>query len=405
MHVGIFFNARRAGGGLFQYAVSLVESLAAHGKRHRYTLFHATMEPLPFVGHGPDEQGVVLPPGMEVVTLSRPRKVVAMGLELALMRATRLGLREPVRVVPTYPEIRRAGIDLLLHVKPNLHVTQWDVPSMFPIHDLQHALQPEFPEVTEDGEGARRDFIFGQGIRAARAVLADSNTGVQDIIDVYGADPSKVFALPHIAPPAVVGDVTDAELHRVRVKYSLPECFFFYPAVFWPHKNHLRLVRAIALLRDRDGFHATLALAGGKSGQYQAVVDLVRELGLGDQVRFLGYVPDADMRPLYCMARALVMPTFFGPSNLPNLEAWTLGCPLITSDIRGLREHVADAGLLVNPRQPESIADAMLRLERDPALGEALKLRGKMHVLQFSSERFAERLEAIIDGDATPLVE
>ena len=83
------------------------------------------------------------------------------------------------------------------------------------------------------------------------------------------------------------------------------------------------------------------------------------DLGLESQIRYGGYVPDEDMSGLYAGAVALTMPTFFGPTNIPVLEAWAYGCPVLTSDIRGIREQVGDAGVLVDPRSIESIADGI----------------------------------------------
>ena len=72
--------------------------------------------------------------------------------------------------------------------------------------------------------------------------------------------------------------------------------------------------------------------------------------------------PMNDMSALYAEAAGLVMPTFFGPTNIPVLEAFALGCPVVTSDIRGIREQTDGAAILVDPRSPEAIADGLRRL-------------------------------------------
>jgi hypothetical protein len=98
---------------------------------------------------------------------------------------------------------------------------------------------------------------------------------------------------------------------------------------------------------------------------------LVQRLGLEEDVRFLGYVPDGDVAPLYAETVALVMPTF----DMPVLEAWGLGCPVLTSDIRGIREHVGDAAMLVEPRSVEGVAAGMRKLWTDE--GAAKPPRGE----------------------------
>ncbi len=149
----------------------------------------------------------------------------------------------------------------------------------------------------------------------------------------------------HLAPTHFVPPVTEADLSRVRALYDLPPEYLFYGAVFWPHKNHARLIRALKLLKDQRGFSIPLLLAGAPRFEFAKLQALVRELGLDDQVRFLGYAADADMYPLYRMARMLVMPTCFGPSNIPYLEAWANDCPVITSIAPGLPEQVGEEAI------------------------------------------------------------
>jgi len=123
---------------------------------------------------------------------------------------------------------------------------------------------------------------------------------------------------------------------------------------------------------------------------------LALKLGIADRVRYLGSVPDEDMAALYTLSAGLVMPTFFGPTNIPPLEAWYFGRPVITSDLRGAQEQNGDAGLLVDPRSPKAMADAMLRLWRDDALCTELVARGKRRLASYSWPSFMDSLGAII---------
>ena len=129
---------------------------------------------------------------------------------------------------------------------------------------------------------------------------------------------------------------------------------------------------------------------------FKEVWSLAVQLGLANDVRYLGPVPDQDMAALYTLSAGLVMPTFFGPTNIPPLEAWHFGRPVITSDIRGLREQSGDASLLVDPRSPQALADAMQRLWRDEALGAELAERGRMRLASFSWSSFVEGVAAIL---------
>lgn len=388
LRVGIYFNARREQGGLYQYAVSLVDCLNRYGTRHCYVLFYAGLNALPVHPQGENWQVVSLPP--DAVRLR-------MGIEVGLMTLARLGLYFPLKVLPSFPQVDAARLDVMLYVKPTLHVFQWDYPCVFPVHDLQHRLQPQFPEVSAGGEWRRREYLYRNAIPKARAILVDSETGKEDVLSLYSADARRVFPLPYIAPEHLrSADLTSSSLEVVRQRYCLPQEYLFYPASFWTHKNHLRLLEAVCILREQHGVSARLVLAGGKRHDYPKVLEQVHRLGLSEQVFFLGYVPDEDMEALYRMAFALVMPTFFGPTNIPVLEAWAYDCPVITSDLRGIREQVGDAALLVDPQRAEQIAEAILRLYRQPDVRQTLIDLGKKRLQLWKPQHFASRLEEIL---------
>ncbi|MGD0708528.1 MAG: glycosyltransferase, partial [Anaerolineaceae bacterium] len=129
----------------------------------------------------------------------------------------------------------------------------------------------------------------------------------------------------------------------------------------------------------------------------EAVVERVRQLHLEDRVKFLGYIPDDDMSAVYALSTTLVMPTFFGPTNIPVLEAWAAGTPVITSDIRGIHEQVGQAGLLVDPRQPEAWAKAVARLVNDPALRSRLIQLGFQRHQSWGRAQFGAKLGRILE--------
>jgi glycosyltransferase involved in cell wall biosynthesis len=188
----------------------------------------------------------------------------------------------------------------------------------------------------------------------------------------------------------------------VREHYRLPDRYLFYPANFWPHKNHVRIVQAIGTLKAEAGLEVHVAFTGTSGDELAraTAADVSRsaqELGIGDAVHELGYVEDSDMSALYAEAEGLVMPTFFGPTNIPVLEAWAFGCPVLTSDIRGIREQVGDAGVLVRPDSVASIAEGIHRLWSDENLRRELAERGRMRLASYQPEDYRGRLEDIVD--------
>ena len=208
--------------------------------------------------------------------------------------------------------------------------------------------------------------------------------------------------LPFLPACYLATDISLSERNRVRTAYALPERYLFYPAQFWPHKNHARIVHALGLLKQQHGLEIPVVLCGSYSGEirertFREVMSLSSKLGIEREIRYLGYVPDEDMSGIYSEAAGLVMPTFFGPTNIPILEAWAFGCPVLTSDIRGIREQVQDAGILVNPRCVESMADGIYRLWTDQTLASDLVMRGERRLASYTPDDYRRRLVAILE--------
>jgi glycosyltransferase involved in cell wall biosynthesis len=131
------------------------------------------------------------------------------------------------------------------------------------------------------------------------------------------------------------------------------------------------------------------------------MMSVAHEWGVAEQIRYLGYVPDEDMSAMYAGAAALVMPTFFGPTNIPVLEAWAFGCPVLTSDIRGIREQVGDAAVLADPRSVEAIAEGIERLWTDDGLRRRLVERGRQRLSAYTPEDYRRRLIDIVEEAKT----
>jgi glycosyltransferase involved in cell wall biosynthesis len=161
------------------------------------------------------------------------------------------------------------------------------------------------------------------------------------------------------------------------------------------------IVQALKIIADKTGERIPVVFCGSYSDyaralNFKEMWASAAQLGLTNEVRYLGPVPDEDMPALYAQCVALVMPTFFGPTNIPPLEAWHFGRAVITSDIRGLREQTGDAGLLVDPRSPEALAEAMLRLWRDDALCTTLAERGRKRLASYPWEAFVDSVTGIV---------
>jgi glycosyltransferase involved in cell wall biosynthesis len=181
----------------------------------------------------------------------------------------------------------------------------------------------------------------------------------------------------------------------VFIKYRIPKKYFFYPAQFWEHKNHIGLLYAVKILKDQ-GVLVNLVLVGAKKNNFRKTINKIKELKIEDNISVLGYVSHDDMYSLYKNARALVFVSLIGPTNIPPMEALLLGCPVIVSNVYAMPEQIKGAGLLVDPYNPIDIANNMKRIWVDDVLCEELVKKGLKVVESYGQEDFNKKLEATI---------
>lgn len=266
------------------------------------------------------------------------------------------------------------------------------VPAIGVIHDLMHRYEPQFPEVSSKGRYFLREHRFRCLCRVAKAILVDSETGKRQAMESYGAAAEKIYPLPYVPPRYIYNKEVPADF---ATRFPLPQKYFFYPAQFHAHKNHFRLLQAMADIRsDCPDIH--LVLAGPKNNLYIKVLEEARKLGIEDAISFIGYVPDEYLPELYRRARALVMPTFFGPTNIPPLEAQALGCPVIISGTYGMPEQSGDAACYIEPSSVDSIAKALKTLWNDDVYCISLRDKGYIHASSWTQKDFSKRTHEIL---------
>lgn len=294
-------------------------------------------------------------------------------------------------------EIKRQGIDLVYFTAPSGYALDLQAtPYIFTIWDLCHLEHPEFPEVTENREFEKREELYSRAVVKAAATLTDGLHTSQLASQRYGVASDRFIEMPFSPAPLLreAASTPDA-LAAMFERYGLAPGYLFYPAQFWAHKNHVRLLEACSLLAKRNGTAPSVVFAGGDQGHAGTIRRMSERLGLSDSTHFLGFVPSEDMSLLYQGARALVMPSYFGPSNLPPMEAWVLGKPVLYP--QRFADFVGDAALFFDPDDAHSLADCIERLAQGPGDGRWQEL-GRQRLEHFERERQAaeDRLRLLL---------
>ena len=291
--------------------------------------------------------------------------------------------------------MRARGVDLAYFVTPSPYASAMrSLPYIFTVWDLCHRDHPEFPEVSADGEFSWRENLYRNAINRSFFTVSDSDELNRRIEARYGTDRDRLLALPFQPARFVVDAVDDDDFTAEVKRLALPSDYLFYPAQFWPHKNHVRILEALARLRT-SGQRYPAVFCGGdqKSGAKRHIQSVAKKLGICDQVVFLGFVDERQMRVLYSLAKALIMPTYFGPTNLPPLEAWAFNKPVIYST--QLASQVAGAALCINPDSVSELAEAIERVYGDDVLVECLVKEGRLRLHEIGAIRLAAEAQLL----------
>lgn len=374
MHVGAVvaeFDPRSGGGYTFEREVlgALIEKAPASS--HRFTIIcpPAAVD---------NVRRAVAGSGIDVASVKRGSRIGNMLMrELEFARAH---WRKPSALDRLAAE---QGIQFIWFLSAQQART--NVPYMTVVWDLQHRATPWFPEMSALGKWDSREAAHRAFLQRATRIVTGTKVGREQLRDFYQIPDENILTLPHPTPTYVANE--NASDGDVASRLGLHEPFVFYPAQFWPHKNHANLVLAISLLR-KQGLNVHLALTGSDHGNRKFVADLVASEGVGDLVKVLGFVDRADLVSLYRRALALTFVSWCGPENLPPLEAFALGCPVIASRIPGADEQLGDAALFCEPGDPQSIADAIAKLLNNPPLRTQMIELGRIRGTRFTPQDY-----------------
>lgn len=388
--IGLLLTAGPSDGGMFQYSMAVLSALLAL-PREDHTLV---------IGYTDPAWTRFLPADVEQFPLPLSRTLSSFAaLWTTVGLSHKLWLRCALLFSAAVRQVVHKNCDLWIFPRQDIWSSRFPVPALAAVHDLMHLYEPRFSEAAGLGRRRYRQRYMQELINYSMGILVDSEVGKQHVLESFKADPGKVFILPYVPPSYIYEPGASLDFDA---RYRLPGKFLFYPAEFWPHKNHLRLIDAIARVRAScSDIH--LILAGSLGKEYLRVRMHVENLGLQDHVHFAGYLPEADIPEFYRRARALVFPTFFGPTNIPPLEAFALGCPVAASGIYGMPEQLGDAALLFDPHSAEQMADCIGRLWQDDTLCQRLTSNGHARARHWGPSQFTSVLHRIIEKLTLPL--
>lgn len=240
----------------------------------------------------------------------------------------------------------------------------------------------------------------------AAAIIAVSQCTKEDLIAMYGIPDQHITVIHEAADPGLKPEDDPARLQTALVRHGLNDGrpFFLYLGGIDQRKDMGTLLNALGGLRAR-GLDFVLALAGkiSEDKQYPGLLKEIKDRGLGDRVRLLGFVPDEDLPALFSTCAAFVFPSLYEGFGLPPLEAMACGAPVVAADASAVPEVVGDAGLLVRPGAAGELAQALEAMLANPELAADLRGQGRRRAALFSWDKAARETmrvyrEAALEG-------
>ena len=291
-------------------------------------------------------------------------------------------------------DLRREHADLF-------HAPHYVLPPLTPcrsvvtIHDCIHLRFPQYLP-NRIGYAYARSSLWAATHRANR-VLTVSEASKRDILRYFRIPESRIDVIYNGIDERFKQPPAAEEVERVRERYQLNDPFVLYAGNIKPHKNLERLIEAFDMFRRRGFEGVKLLIIGDEISKYATLRRAVHRHKIHKHVRFFGFVPDETLAVLYRLATVFVFPSLYEGFGLPPLEAMASGTPVVTSNVSSLPEVVGDAAVLIDPYEPEAIAEAIYRVFTDEGLRQELKARGIARARHFSWDNAIRRVHEIYE--------
>jgi glycosyltransferase involved in cell wall biosynthesis len=347
---------------------------------------------------GDDHEFVVFvdrPSAASVAVPDRFERVVVDVGEAPSRAASAAGRRRLGDMLAMGRAVARSVVDLIYFPATYSFFPVWNVPRVVvTMHDTLALAHPELVFPTWQGRLAWKLKEHAAACWADRVVTV-SETARRDLLAWFRFPPEKVRVVgegPNAAfRPLPPGPESDAALRRYGLEPGTR--YVLYVGGLSPHKNLPRLIEGFARGAPDD---VLLVLVGDTGDVFHTHVPALREAvarcGLGERVRFPGFVPDADLAHLYNRAVVLAQPSLMEGFGLPPVEAMACGTPVVASTAGSLPEVVGDGGTYFDPTDVAAIAAAIRRVLTDPQHRDDLARRAGQRAARFTWDASARAL-------------
>jgi glycosyltransferase involved in cell wall biosynthesis len=290
----------------------------------------------------------------------------------------------------------RARLDLAHSGTPLILPTRGK--KVITVHDIFFM---DFPD--RAGQEAGKVFfrLAAASFRDADGIVTSSATTALELVSRFALDENKVRTIPPGLDLRFLEDVPAADLDAAAQRFGLPPAFLLFVGAQTPRKNLVRFLEALKIVH-LHGLQIPLVLAGPEGEDSDAIQEKAARLGICQWIRTTGYLEPNDVRNIYRLATAFVLPSLCEGFGMPLLEAMASGVPVAASRTSSIPEVCRDAAAYFDPESPESMAEKVISLLEDQSLRSRLAARGRERARSFSWEKAARDTlafyESVVQG-------
>jgi glycosyltransferase involved in cell wall biosynthesis len=366
--------------GVENYTMNIVENLLRQDKKNNYALFYNAYEArLPSDYHYVNSK----------MALSRiPNKLLNLAFKFGLTSIEKF-ISDSDTLTPN-PSPKGRGENLLdWFFMPNLN--QFNIlPNTklaLTVHDLSPVVAPEF---YDSKRRLWHWFLnYKKAFERADLIFAVSEYTKQDLLKLFQIQENKIKVVHHgVDSEAFSKKINQEKLRQLRNEKNLPGEFILFLNTIEPRKNLEGLIKAFEVL-DSKSF---LVIAGKSGWKNKSIFKQIQNSKKRNKIIYLDYISETQKPALIKMASVLVYPSFYEGFGMQILEAFSLGTPVLASQVTALPEVSGDAALLVNPYNTKDIAHALQHLLTDSEFRDRLAQKGLERAKEFSWQKSASQI-------------
>jgi glycosyltransferase involved in cell wall biosynthesis len=356
MNVGVFIKSRneKEGGG-YTITYDILDTLLKNTKLINYRLYFVIINELPKkIEDLLKKKKIKYINIIELNSLSKFKNLLFCKFSFFLKFYNLLNLNK------AHNFFKKNYVDIIWPISSELRYP-FSIPYFFTVWDLQHKSIPEYKEVGSFTTKFYREHLIKSNLAASEYVITGNKSGKDEILKYYKIKKNKIILNSHPTPSWAFQKKT-ININFLRKKKI--KNYFLYPANFWEHKNHLNLIKGFCIFNEKHNNKYQLVLVGNivDKNIYKKIDNLIKEKKIQSSVKILGYVARPNLLELYDSCIALTYLSVSGPENLPPLESFARGKPVLHSNFKGAKEQLNNFPVYVNYRDPNSIALGMKKI-------------------------------------------